>query len=251
MTIDSIIVEDELHNRNNLAQLLITYCPEVNIVASCADADEAMEAIYQFKPQLVFLDIQMPGRDAFDLLADLKRIDFEIIFVTAYSEYGIKAVKFSAIDYLLKPIDINELKSAVVKAFERIKLNIENRKLLNLLHYLKQADKSDHRIAIASLKEIRLVPVSDIVRCESDNTYTLFHLQTDEKILSTSSILHYEELLSEYGFLRCHQSHLVNRKYIRSLLKSDGYYLSLNNNVTIPVSRSKRDLVQSEILRLK
>ena len=246
--IDAIIVEDELLNRNNLQQLIQKYCSEVLVVAIAESADEAIQLINKHHPQLIFLDIQMPGKDGFEMLRTFEKIDFEIIFVTAYSEYGIQAIKFSAIDYLLKPIDINDLKSAVNKAIERIKQKSENQNLQNLLHYLKYNDKADHRIAITSLKEMRLVPVTNIVRCESENSYTFFYLENGEKILSTSPILYYEELLSGYDFMRCHQSHLVNKKYVKSFIKNDGYFLLMNNNVMIPVSRQKKNAVRSALL---
>ncbi|HMR81586.1 MAG TPA: LytTR family DNA-binding domain-containing protein [Niabella sp.] len=248
--IDAIIVEDELLNRNNLQRLIQKYCSEVFIVATAESAYEAIPLINKHHPQLIFLDIQMPGKDGFEMLREFEKIDFEIIFVTAYSDYGIQAIKFSAIDYLLKPIDIHDLKSAVNKAIERIKQKSENQNLQNLLHYLKYNDKADHRIAITSLKEMRLVPVTDIVRCESENSYTFFYLGNEEKILSTSPILYYEELLSGYGFLRCHQSHLVNKKYVKSFIKNDGYFLLMNNNVMIPVSRQKKNKVRSALLSI-
>ncbi|GAB3426967.1 LytR/AlgR family response regulator transcription factor [Niabella aquatica] len=248
--INAIIVEDELLNRNNLQQLIQKYCSEVFVVDTAESADEAIQLVNRHHPQLVFLDIQMPGKDGFEMLREFEKIDFEIIFVTAYSEYGIQAIKFSAIDYLLKPIDINELKSAVNKAIERIKQKSENQNLQNLLHYLKFSDKADHRIAITSLKEMRLVRVTDIVRCESENSYTFFYLENEERILSTSPILYYEELLSGYGFLRCHQSHLVNKKYVKSFIKNDGYFLLTNDDIMIPVSRQKKNTIRSALLSI-
>ena len=160
-----------------------------------------------------------------------------MIFVTAFSEYGIKAIKFSAIDYLLKPVNIEELKDAVNKATEKINLRGENENLKNLLLYLQNSNsKADHRIAISSTKEIKLVPVNEIIRCESENTYTFFYLSNGEKIISTVPISTYEELLDTYGFIRCHQSHLINKRLIcifiyiiiRSLFRF--YFLSAKIN---------------------
>ena len=166
--IKALIVEDEINNRTNLLRLLENYCKGLEIVAIAADADEAISLINKLRPQLVFLDIQMPGKDGFQMLQELGKYDFEIIFVTAYGDYGIKAVKFSAIDYLLKPINIDDLKIAVNKAIEKINGKRENENLKNLLHYLQHTgNKADHRIAISSVKEIKLVAVSEIVRCES------------------------------------------------------------------------------------
>lgn len=249
--IKAIIVEDELLNRDNLQQLLLKYCKDIMVIAIAASADEGIALIRKHQPQLVFLDIQMPGKDGFQMLQQLNRDSFEIIFVTAYSEYGIRAIKFSAIDYLLKPVDISDLKAAVNKAIKRIKEKQENKNLQNLLHYLQHNNKPDRRIAIASLKEIRLVSVKDILRCESENTYTFFYLTNGEKILSTTPIITYEELLHDYGFLRCHQTHLVNKSYVKSFLKTDGNSLLMQDNCIIPVSRQKKDMIKKKSIAVK
>lgn len=247
--IKTIIIEDELNNRNNLKRLLEKYCKEINVVATAGDADEAICLINKLNPQLIFLDIQMPGKDGFQMLLDLGKYDFEIIFVTAFSEYGIKAIKFSAIDYLLKPVNIEELKDAVNKATEKINLRGENENLKNLLLYLQNSNsKADHRIAISSVKEIKLVPVNEIIRCESENTYTFFYLSNGEKIISTVPISTYEELLDTYGFIRCHQSHLINKRLVKSFLKNDGYSLLMIDNSNVPVSRQKKDAVKRQLL---
>jgi len=247
--IRTLLIEDEWHNRNNLKRLLETYCEGITIVATAGNADEAITLINKCNPQLVFLDIQMPDKDGFQMLQELGKYGFEIIFVTAYSNYGIKAVKFSAIDYLLKPVNIDELKTAVNKAVEKINHKRENENLKNLLHYLQNINnKSDHRIAISSVKEIKLVPVNEIIRCESENTYTFFYLLGGEKILSTVSIATYAELLDIYGFMRCHQSHLINKKYVKSFLKGDGYSLLMADSSIVPVSRQKKDAVKAELL---
>jgi len=247
--IKTILVEDEVHNLNNLKRLVEKYCKEINIVATAANADEGICIINKLNPQLIFLDIQMPGKDGFQMLQELGKYDFEIIFVTAYSEYGIKAVKFSAIDYLLKPVNIDELKNAVNKATEKISNKRENEKLKNLLHYLQNTNsKADHRIAISSIKEIKLLPVNEIIRCESENTYTFIYLLNGEKILSTVPIATYEKLLETYGFIRCHQSHLINKKYVKSFLKNDGYSLLMTDKSMVPVSRQKKDAVKAQLL---
>ncbi|WP_341838861.1 LytTR family DNA-binding domain-containing protein [Chitinophaga caseinilytica] len=248
--IKALIIEDEPHNRNNLRALLEKYCAQVEVVGLAADAFEARELIGRLQPKLVFLDVQLPGKDGFEMLQELGTYDFEVIFVTAFSEYGIRAIRFSAIDYLMKPLDIPELVAAVARAAERIAQKQENHNLRNLLFNLQNTqNRNDHRIAISSLKEMRMVAVQDIVRCQSENSYTFFYLSNGEKILSTTPIADYEELLAGYGFIRCHQSHLVNRKYVRSLLRSDGLALQMEDNSTVPVSRQKKDWVKTELLR--
>ena len=248
--IKALIIEDELHNRNNLRVLLEKYCMQVEVAGIAADAPEARELIGRLQPELIFLDVQLPGKDGFELLQELGTYDFEVIFVTAFSEYGIRAIRFSAIDYLLKPIDIQELVSAVARAAGRIAQKQENHNLRNLLfNHQNIRNRQDHRIAISSVKEMRLVAVQDILRCQSENSYTFFYLCNGEKIISTTPIAEYEELLAGYGFIRCHQSHLVNRKYVRSLLRNDGYSLLMEDNNTVPVSRQKKDWVKTELLR--
>ncbi|VXB90456.1 LytTR family two component transcriptional regulator [Flavobacterium sp. 9R] len=247
--IKGIIIDDEPHNVTNLRRLLEKYCPEVMIVASSSNANEGISLIKNNQPDLVFLDIQMPDKDGFQVLQELNLYDFEVIFVTAFSQYGIQAIKFSAIDYLLKPIDIEELKKAVVKTSERLKHKNQNLQLQNLLHHLRQSNNSsDHRIAISSLKETRFVYVKNIVRCESENSYTLFFTDEGETIISTVPLYEYDEMLSVYGFIRCHQSHLVNKKYVKSLLKEEGYTLLLFDQIRIPVSRNKKDLVKKALV---
>jgi len=247
--IKGIIIDDESHNIINLQRLLEKYCPEVTIVGSSSDANEGILLIKNSKPDLVFLDIQMPDKDGFQLLQELNSYDFEVIFVTAFSQYGIQAIKFSAIDYLLKPIDIEELKKAVAKTSERLQHKKQNLQLQNLLYHLQEnKNNSEHRIAISSLKETRFIYVKNIIRCESENSYTLFFTDEGETIISTVPLYEYDEMLNFYGFIRCHQSHLVNKKYVKSLLKEDGYSLLLFNQARIPVSRQKKDLVKKMLV---
>lgn len=247
--IKGIIIDDEQNNITNLQRLLEKYCPEVIITGSSTDANEAISLIKNSQPDLVFLDIQMPEKDGFQVLQELNSYDFEVIFVTAFSQYGIQAIKFSAIDYLLKPIDIKELKKAVAKTSDRLKHKNQNLQLQNLLHHLKESNNSsEHRIAISSLKETRFVYVKNIVRCQSENSYTLFFTDEGETIISTVPLYEYDEMLSIYGFIRCHQSHLVNKKHVKSLLKEDNYTLLLYDQVRIPVSRNKKDLVKKALV---
>lgn len=210
--INAVIIDDEKNNIENLQGLLNKYCPQVLVSGIAIHADSGMALIKNLQPQLVFLDIQMPGKSGFDMLMELKEYRFEIILVTAYDQYGIKAIKFSAVDYLLKPVDIEELKIAVQKAERRIKEKIQNFELENLLKVIKNREqKSTHKLALPTLKETRFVSPDDIIRCESSNAYTGFYISTGEKVVVSKPIFEYEELLSDFGFIRCHQSHLVNK----------------------------------------
>jgi two-component system, LytTR family, response regulator len=248
MTLTAVLIDDEPNNIDNLRVLLREYCPMVLVMATAADADQGGEVIKRFQPDLVFLDIQMPGQNGFQLLQSLDKVDFEVVFVTAYDQYGIQAIKFSALDYLVKPIKIRELEAAVTKAAERRRQKTHNLQLENLLQLLQPRQQRDeHRIALPALKETRFVRPRDVIRCESSNSYTTFYLNTGEKLTVSKPIYEYENLLKEYGFVRCQQSHLINIHYIISLVKEDGGYLILENGVRIPVSRNKRELVRSAL----
>lgn len=244
----AVLVDDEKHNIDNLRGLLGSYCPQVEIAGMAANADEGKRLIMQARPDIVFLDIQMPQKSGFDLLKELSSYDFEVIFVTAHDQYAIQAMRFSAVDYLLKPIDINELQSAVDRAIKRQRLKEQNRQLENLIDLLKsQQNKEEQRIALNTLKETRFVKTGEIVRCESSNNYSTFYLQNGEQLLVCRPIYEFEELLKDYGFIRCHQSHLVNKKFIKSWKKEYGDFLLLTNGDEAPVSRNKKELVKKAL----
>lgn len=244
-----VIIDDEPNNILNLQLMLQKHCANVSVAATATHADEAITVIKQHQPDVVFLDIQMPGKNGFQLLQSLPQLDFEIIFVTAYDQYGIQAVKFAALDYLLKPIKIEELQQAVNKAAEKSTAKKQNLQLQNLIELLKQSNKKEEqRIALSSAKETRFIETRHIIRCESLNNYTTFYIDNGEKIVISKPIYEYEELLQEYGFIRCHQSHLVNKKMIRSWLKKDGDYLLLEDGTEVPVSRQKKEVVKRFLL---
>ncbi|MCG2617070.1 LytTR family DNA-binding domain-containing protein [Terrimonas sp. NA20] len=240
----TVLIDDEKNNLDNLRQLLNAYCPSVQIVGAAINAAEGKKIIHEQKPDLLFLDIQMPQKTGFDLLRELDDYSFEVIFVTAYDHFAIQAVRFAAVDYLLKPVNIEELRAAVDRAESRGRQKKQNQQLENLLQLLHQK-KDEHRIALATLKETRFVNTRAIIRCESSNNYTSFFLKDGEKLIVSKPIYEFEEMLEGYGFLRPHQSHLVNRIYIKSLLKEDGGTLLLEDGSLVPVSRSKKE----EVLR--
>jgi len=243
----ALIVDDEVSNRENLQQLLQRYAPDVDVCALAEGVDQAIKAIRHQRPELVFLDIQLQDQSGFDLLKQLDEINFEIIFVTAYDQYGIQAVKFAALDYLLKPIDIDELKFAVNKARTAIQLKQKNERLNYLLEYLKDDNQVKPRIALPMFGETRYVNINDIVRCEADNTYTRFVLAGGEQVLVSKTLKEYADMLANYSFLRTHQSHLVNMAYIKSWLREDGGSLLLTDHTKIPVSKLKREKVRDTL----
>ncbi|GAB3930932.1 LytR/AlgR family response regulator transcription factor [Mucilaginibacter myungsuensis] len=245
--ISAILVDDETLNISNLSALLARHCPGVQIIATATHADEARELIMTMKPDVVFLDIEMPGKNGFELLRSIPDPDFEVIFVTAYDTYGIMAVKFSALDYLLKPINTTELKDAVERAEASVQLKKQNLRLGNLLQLLdkKQPDENE-KIALPTLKETYLVPVKDIVRCESSNNYTTFYLANGAEHIISKPLYAYDEMLTPYGFIRCHQSHLVNKAHIVSILNEDsGYLIMQRSDKKVPISKQKKSLIKT------
>lgn len=244
----AIIIDDEISNLENLQTLLEKHCPQVTIIATAQNVNDAVLAIQKHLPDLVFLDIQMGELTGFDVLKLLPVRNFDVIFATAYDQYGIQAVKFAALDYLLKPIDTEELRNAVNKVEH--KLATQTSQLDFLLQQLKKTETSVSKIALQMHSEIRYITLSEIIRCEADNSYTYFFLANSEKILVSKSLKEYADLLRPNGFLRTHQSHLVNPKYVRSWLKEDGGVLLLTSGEKIPISKPNKDVVKQALQRL-
>lgn len=246
----AVLIDDEISNLENLQTLLQKHCPQVTIMATAQNVSDAVDVIEKHVPHLVFLDIQMGEQTGFDVLKLLPTRNFEVIFVTAYDQYGIKAVKFAALDYLLKPIDIEELIIAVNKADQKLLAQTHTSQLDFLLQQLKKPEAATGKIALPMQSEIRYIPLTEIIRCEADNTYTFFFLANDEKILVSKSLKEYADLLRPNGFLRTHQSHLVNPKYVKSWLKEDGGVLLLMSGEKIPISKPNKDTVKQALQQL-
>lgn len=237
MKINAVIIEDELNNIENLQGILANWCPAVHIMGTATTVEEGVDVIKAHPPQLVFLDIQLHDRSGFDVLKALDAIEFEVVFITAYDQYGIQAIKFSALDYLLKPIDIRELQQALEKAREKIVAKQNNGNLENLLNFVRRSAMDMPRIALPTLQETRYVKVNEIVRCEAANNYTHFYLRDGETILVCKTMKEFAELLKPYDFHRAHQSHLVNLQFVKSLLREDGGVLLMEDDAKVPVSR--------------
>ncbi len=243
--IQAIIVDDEPSNIENLRALLTKHCPQVNVIGTAVNNALAAELIDQHKPDLIFLDIQLRDDSGLNLLKLVHNRSFEVIFVTAYDQYGIQAVKLAALDYLLKPVDIDELAAAITKVETKLKEKQHNQQLDFLVNHLKKDDKQPTKIALQQQKEIRYITLTDIVRCEADNTYTFFYLNNGERILVSKGLKEYADMLPTDSFLRIHQSHLVNIAFVKSWLKEDGGVLLLTNGDKIPVSRPNREKVRA------
>lgn len=247
--ISALIVDDEAINISNLQALLKRYCPQLSVVATALNAEAAKAMILEHQPEVVFLDIEMPGQNGFELLKSLPNPQFDVVFVTAYDAYGIMAVKFSALDYLLKPINISELKLTVERIEQSVKAKQQNNRVANLLQLLdkKQPDENQ-KIALPTQKETYLVPVKDIVSCESSNNYTTFYLSNGTQHLISKPLYEYDELLSRYGFIRSHQSYLVNKAHVMSILNEDsGYLLMQHTGQKIPIAKQRKSMVKAAL----
>ena len=247
MEITSIIIDDEPNNIQNLQTILQIHCPDVTVLATAQNADDGVVAIKQHKPALIFLDIQMPVKSGFDVLTEFSEPDFEVIFITAYDQYGIQAIKFSALDYLLKPINIAEFKLAITKAKEKITAKKKDHNIENLLEYIKAGQGESPKIALPTFNEVMYVKVSHIIRCKADNNYTTFYLENGESILVCKTLKEFADILKPHQFIRTHQSHLVNLQYVKSYLKEDGGTLLLMDQTKIPISRQNRDTIKEAL----
>ncbi|MBN1186025.1 MAG: response regulator transcription factor [Bacteroidales bacterium] len=239
--IRTLIIEDELPILENIQATLEKYCPNIEIVAVASNLADARSAIEEQGPELVLSDINLPDGTTFDMLGQLHEINFKIIFITAYEEYAIRAIKYSALDYLVKPIDPKELISAVDKADKSIEVEDSRIKLSALMLNIKDYADKLKKIVLKTSKSIFLVDVQDIIYCNSDGPYTEFFLDDGRKILVSKGIKEYEDLLKDAGFLRVHQSYIVNLNYIDRYERYDGGCLILKKGKEIPVSHRKRD----------
>lgn len=241
----TIIIDDEKENITHLKKMVQLHFTQVELLGEASNAREAMSLISATAPDLLLLDIIMPGKSAFDMLSEMGSYDFDVIFVTGHDEYGIQAIKFSALDYLLKPVQSHELGRALRKAEQRKEQRQAGQQIVNLLSILKETQKHEHQLALpVSPKEIRFVRTSDIIRCEAKDCYTRFHLSNGEQLLVARGLYEYDELLVPYHFVRCHRSHIVNKSYIKSFFREDWGELLMSDNQRIPVSRSLRPFVK-------
>ena len=240
----AIIIDDEPDCCETLSMLLERYCPEVGVIAVCHSGAEALQAIPEQKPQLVFLDIEMPHMNGFQLLEQLPAIDFELVFTTSYDQYAIKAIRFSALDYLLKPVDREELRQAVQKVAKRQQPPLPQQ-LEILLQKLHQPATS--KIAIPTMEGLQMIPVASIITCKSDSNYTTLYLKGKQKITASRTLKEVEEMLEGLSFLRVHQSHLVNLDEVGKYVRGEGGYLVMSDGSAVDVARSRKDLLLQKL----
>jgi len=246
--IRTVIIEDELKSMEVLAALIRRNCPELEIVATASSVQQGVETIRQFNPALVFLDISMPDGSGFDLLEKVDQ-KFELIFATASDQYAIKAIKFSACDYLLKPIDSDELVAAVEKVRNKQNNLPSMENLRFLVDQLKRSDDNFQKITLPTGNAYEIVNIRDIIRCEADGSYTVFYLSDKRKLLISAGLKHYEELLPEKDFIRVHHHHLINMNHVLRFLKEDGGYAIMSDGSKIEISRRKKESFMDRLNR--
>lgn len=239
----AILVDDEPDGIRTLQKMLAAHCPEVNIVASCSNATVAQQQIDLLKPDVVFLDIQMPGKTGLEMLTDITVKDFEVIFVTAYNEYMLQALQYSAADYLLKPVDEDRLIEAVRRVEQRLNTSKKEDRTNALMYNLTQVGHpSAMRLCLPTLKGFIVLKLEEILYCEAERSYTVFHLENGKTVTVSKPLLEYDQLLKDTSFLRVHKSFLVNMMHVREYQRGEGGVVIMSNGAEIEISRRKKDL---------
>jgi two-component system, LytTR family, response regulator len=243
--IKALIIDDEKKARETIRNMVNLYCSNLEIVGEAEEIKTAEQLIGSLKPDLVFLDIKMPNGSGFDLLTRLGNVDFRVIFITAYAEYAIKAFKFSAIDYILKPINPDELIASVNKVQTLAEKESLNERLEAFISNMAGISRDIKKIVLKTSDSIHVINVRDIIRCEADGNYTCFYLINDKKILVSNTLKEYDEMLAPYRFFRTHQSHLVNIDHIERYEKKSGGFLVMKDRSEVPVSVRKKEVLLS------
>ena len=245
--IKALIIDDEEWARNVLHRLIKRYHPEINEVLLAAGPEEGLELIRTASPDLLFLDVEMPNMSGFDVLNALEHRPFDVIFTTAYNQYAIQAIRFSALDYLLKPVDIEELRAAFSRYLQKKERGSEKDPLYrNLIQNLKHGSTRQFKLAIPDQQGTSFYHPGEIIRCEGDRNYTHFHLTGSRRLISSRTLKEYEDLLSDQGFVRVHKSHLINLAFVQSY--SNAGLITLNDQTEVEVARRRRNEVR-ELLK--
>lgn len=245
--IKAVLIDDMPEALDLLQKDLAAYCPEVEIIGTAQSVVEGSKILRKLEPDVVFLDIELQDGTGFDILEILGAIPFKVIFTTASDAHAIRAFRFSAIDYLLKPIDPEELKAALTKLKETTSNGQERIDLL--LDSVKETS-GPKRLALHTLDKIQVVEISEIVRCESNGNYTTFYFGAGEKLLVTKTLKDFDKMLTEYGFIRVHQSHLINTRHIKEYIKTEGGYLVMKDGSRVSVSVRKKPMVMKLLEQL-
>ncbi|WP_264520793.1 LytR/AlgR family response regulator transcription factor [Flavobacterium sp. N1994] len=246
--ITAVLIDDDINLRDGMKGLLSLYAPDISIIGEADSVESGVKILNNLKPQIVFLDIQMNDGTGFDILEKLSEINGKVtshvIFVTAYEHYAIKAFRFSALDFLLKPVAPDDLEKVVDKIRMVLEKDNDYSHIDLLLENIRKKADNFKRIALSNSDGMHLLDINDIIRCESDDNYTKFFIKSGKPILISKTLKEYEELLSEYDFVRIHQSHLINLAYVKSYVKKENGFVVMHNDEHLPVSQRKRDLLQ-------
>ncbi|OYT17733.1 MAG: DNA-binding response regulator [Bacteroidetes bacterium 4572_77] len=253
--IKCLIVDDESKAREILAEMLKLYCTTVEVIGQANNVASAYKMINELKPDLVLLDIKMPDGSGFDLLNKFKKLDFKVIFITAHEEYAIKAFRFSALDYILKPIDPSDLIHAVEKVSDLGNKNSINEQFQTLKDNFynsngQNSENQNKRIVLKTTENIYIIYLKDVVRCQSEKNYTYFYFADRDRIIVSKTLKEFEEILADFGFMRIHRSHLINLKFIDRYEKADGGYLIMTDGSKVEVSHRKKDALLDYIYKL-
>jgi len=240
MKCKALIVEDELLNRVFLKNLIEEFCPLIEVAGMAENVEEAVTFINTHSPEIVFMDIELQTATGFDVLQQVKHHSFEVIFTTAYDHYAIKAIRCSAIDYLLKPINFEELQTAVDKAVQSVALKEKDARF-ELLFKNLQRPAEDFSISLSTSDGIEFVPLNQIIRLEAKGPYTTFFMKNGSNVMVCKNLKEYELLLTDHGFFRLHNSHMVNLKEVKKMIKTDGGYAVMNDDAMIAISPKKKD----------
>ena len=243
-----LIIDDEKRIRDFVKRMIDSFNLDVEVFTDGENVETGIESINRIKPDIVFLDIQMPDGTGFDLLNRVKDKKFELIFITAFQEYAIMAIKFSALDYILKPIDDEELKTALQNAIDTVDFKKEDSQFEALTHNLQTNQK--RKLVLKTQESVHVVDLSEIIRCEADKNYTFFYLNNGKKILVSRTLKDFETLLSNHGFFRVQQSHLINLEYIERYDKHEGGSVIMRDGSSVPLSPAKKDQFFSMLEKL-
>jgi two-component system, LytTR family, response regulator len=245
--IKALIIDDELKARNLLQHYVASFVPEVTELRLADGVDNAIDLLQVYQPDIVFLDVEMPHKNGFQFLMEQKDPSFDVIFTTAYNQYAIQAIRFSALDYLLKPVDPDELKNAIQRHLEKRENGMEKKALYdNLVSNIEKKEVKDFKIAVPSAEGVYFFTIDEILRLEADRSYTHIHLVKKRPFIASKTLKHFEEMLEEFHFIRTHKSHLVNPKHITHLT-NDNEYLLLTDGSRVEVSRRKKDEVLQQL----
>jgi two-component system LytT family response regulator len=239
----AILVDDEPDGIRTLQKMLERHCPDIEVIATCSNAAMAAQKIAQLNIDVVFLDIQMPGKSGLDLLTELDTKDFEVIFVTAHNEYMLQALQYSAADYLLKPVDEDRLIEAVQLVKKRLESGKKDDHTKALLHNLvKAGNPAEMRLCLPTQKGFTILKLEDILYCEAERSYTIFHLSDNKTVIVSKPLIEYDQLLQDTSFFRVHKSFLVNLHHMKEYVRGEGGTAIMSNGAEIEVSRRKKEM---------